>query len=78
MRGKGLLAFVLLGVFLTAGFFVATAEEGAKDEVKYTLVGKKNCKMCHNKEKTGAQFAKWENRPPWTTTENTTMEIPAT
>ncbi len=57
MNGKKLLALVLLGVFLTVSYMVATAED-AKDT--YTLEGVKNCKMCHNKEATGAQYAKWE------------------
>jgi len=60
MNGKRLLALVLLGVFLTVTYIGATAED-AKEE--FTLMGVKNCKMCHNKEKTGAQFSVWEKGP---------------
>ncbi len=41
----------------------AIAEEGEKAESKYTLMGVKNCKMCHKKEASGNQFGIWEAGP---------------
>jgi hypothetical protein len=37
---------------------VLTAEDKA-DKEEFTLVGVKKCKMCHNKEATGKQYAIW-------------------
>jgi hypothetical protein len=54
-----ILGFVL--AFAMGGVLLSSAED-AKDaeKVEYTYVGVKNCKMCHNKEATGAQYSIWE------------------
>jgi len=55
MKKTVILGFVL--VFALGGVLLSSADE-AKEE--YTYVGVKNCKMCHNKEATGAQYTVWE------------------
>jgi cytochrome c peroxidase len=60
VMAKKILTLTLVAAFLAGAWLIAGAQE-AKKEAKetYTLVGVKNCKMCHNKEATGAQFTQW-------------------
>jgi cytochrome c peroxidase len=62
---KKILTLTLVGAFLAGAWLIAGAQEAKKDDAKakYTLVGVKNCEMCHNKEATGQQFTKWSEGP---------------
>ncbi len=60
MRNRWVLTGIVLGVI--AGFALTSMVAYSEDEAKetYNYIGVKKCKMCHNKEKTGAQFSVWE------------------
>jgi cytochrome c peroxidase len=61
---KKILTLTLVTAFLGGAWLLAGAQEAKKEgKETYTLVGVKNCKMCHNKEATGAQFTKWSEGP---------------
>lgn len=63
MTAKHLLVFTFMLVFLAGGVMMAGAQDEKKPDekkVEYTYTGVKTCKMCHNKEATGAQYAVWE------------------
>lgn len=62
MTARNTSIFALLLAFLAgSALLVGAEEEKAKEE--YTLVGVKACKMCHNKEATGAQYKVWSEGP---------------
>jgi hypothetical protein len=51
--------FVWAGLLVIGWWGLAGAQEAGKAAGKHTYVGVKKCKMCHNKEKSGGQYAKW-------------------
>ncbi len=63
MTGKKSLIVLFAGVFLLGSCLAALAQDAAKEEAKPEVVGLKNCKMCHSKDATGNQYAKWQASP---------------
>ena len=47
---------------LAAGLVLA-APAGAEEDVAYEYIGVKKCSMCHKKDATGNQLAKWQEGP---------------
>ena len=60
MRTNGLVAGVFAGVVLGV---VVTGQAGVEDRDAANYVGTKSCRICHKKESTGNQYAKWEAGP---------------
>jgi hypothetical protein len=62
--GAGVLALFLLLLFgqlmADEGEKEAKAEKTKKAAPEFTYLGAKKCKMCHSKEKSGAQYKVWE------------------
>ena len=50
----------ILALIFAAGTATSLADK-LPDASKY--IGTKKCKMCHKKDETGAQFAKWQGGP---------------
>jgi hypothetical protein len=61
MSARFLVLMFVVAFIAIGALSVMAEEEKAKEE--FTLVGVKSCKMCHNKEATGKQFAVWSEGP---------------